>query len=362
MIITSKSANLEQELKKRLFSGKYSAPRQRFLTEKDICREYGVSRSLAREVLMGMVRDSLLYRRQGSGTFPTTAAASKGKGQKHNRDKAIALYLPWNNTMFLEFAREFMIQALPRKDIKYTALGTMDSLGGEVYDREIRWLCLHQERGYKRLARFPNQVNREEQIWREIEHMDFGPVVILNDFWLDGGPFHSLRADDAYGTKLALDHLIKLGHTRIMYVDATRETRENCMEVFQETLSHKSKEEPVIYLQLYHLLESSIEFLKEIEKKEITAIFVPYDESAVEIIEILRRKGKRVPEDISVVGFYDSPGVEAEGIALTTVKVPVKEIVKTALDIFSSPGKHKKPAKIAFKPELVVRNTTCPIK
>jgi len=268
--------------------------------------------------------------------------------------KKIAFYLPVFTPIFMKFAQEFMVQTARIYD--QISLGTRGSVDGGPYEGELEWLMLHQERGCKKLIRFPNQVRTEEEIRKEIESLDFDPVIILNDFWFDGGQFHSVRVDEVYGVKLVLNHLMELGHTRIMYVDCSYETRTRCLETLQKIWPKKTKGKLTTYLRSSFGLESLENSLEVIEREKITAIFTPYDEFAIRIIMALRKNKKKVPEDISVVGFDDAPGAEEEG--LTTVRFPVKAIIKTALEILLSSRRHRRPVKVSIKPELVVRNST----
>lgn len=92
-----------------------------------------------------------------------------------HRDEDIAFFLPVHTLMFLKFAQEFMVQTL--RSIGYVSLGTRESGAGKLYGRELKWLMTHQERGYKKLVRFPNIVEREEDIRRDMESLDFASVV-----------------------------------------------------------------------------------------------------------------------------------------------------------------------------------------
>jgi len=59
---------LEQVLRKRIFSGQFD-PDRPFPTEKDLCEDFGVSRTTVRQAMMSLESDGLIRREQGRGTF-----------------------------------------------------------------------------------------------------------------------------------------------------------------------------------------------------------------------------------------------------------------------------------------------------
>jgi LacI family transcriptional regulator len=81
----------------------------------------------------------------------------------------------------------------------------------------------------------------------------------------------------------------------------------------------------------------------------LTALFCSNDWMALGALETLRRKGVRVPDDLSVVGFDDAEAASVAHPALTTIRQPVREIGAAAADILIRQVKHG-----AAGPERVV--------
>lgn len=90
----------------------------------------------------------------------------------------------------------------------------------------------------------------------------------------------------------------------------------------------------------------------------ITAIFALNDLMALGVTRYLVRVGSRVPEDISVVGFDDIPLAADIHPALTTVRVPMKEIGGAAMELALSDHSLDPNELRVFPTELVVRDTT----
>jgi LacI family transcriptional regulator len=97
-----------------------------------------------------------------------------------------------------------------------------------------------------------------------------------------------------------------------------------------------------------------------------TGLFAFNDISAIGAIQALREAGRRVPEDISVVGFDDIQSAAFQNPALTTVRQPLRDMGVTAaktllqrINVLGKPvGKVAYPKEITIEPEFIVRATT----
>lgn len=94
-----------------------------------------------------------------------------------------------------------------------------------------------------------------------------------------------------------------------------------------------------------------------------TALFAASDQMAMGAVEALRRRGLRVPEDMSVVGFDDLPEVRWSAPPLTTVRQPLAEMgklaVRTVLKL--TRGEELDSPRVELATELVVRSSTAPV-
>jgi LacI family transcriptional regulator len=82
---------------------------------------------------------------------------------------------------------------------------------------------------------------------------------------------------------------------------------------------------------------------------------------ALGVVRQALRMNVRVPEDLSVVGFDDSPAAMFSPVPLTTLRPQRKEIIRTAFDLLKDRIDGKQPKKEVKKyldPELVVRAST----
>ncbi|WP_432139027.1 MULTISPECIES: LacI family DNA-binding transcriptional regulator [unclassified Streptomyces] len=93
-----------------------------------------------------------------------------------------------------------------------------------------------------------------------------------------------------------------------------------------------------------------------------TALFAASDQMALGAIEALRRRGLRVPEDMSVVGFDDLPEVRWSAPPLTTVRQPLADMGKLAARTVLRLARGEQPdsPRVELATELVVRSSTAP--
>ena len=93
-----------------------------------------------------------------------------------------------------------------------------------------------------------------------------------------------------------------------------------------------------------------------------SALFAFNDISAIGAIRALREAGRRIPEDVSVVGFDDIQSAAFQNPGLTTVRQPLRHMgviaAETLLRRIAAPAKSPYPKSITIEPELIVREST----
>jgi DNA-binding LacI/PurR family transcriptional regulator len=94
-----------------------------------------------------------------------------------------------------------------------------------------------------------------------------------------------------------------------------------------------------------------------------TAIVCGSDLMALGAIRAARARGLRVPEDVSIVGFDDSPLMAFTDPPLTTVRQPVAGMGKAAVSALVSEisGTKVSRTELLFHPDLIVRGSTGPV-
>ena len=192
------------------------------------------------------------------------------------------------------------------------------------------------------------------------------PVVLIDSHRPE---FSRVIVDDIEGGRLATQHLIDLGHTKIAFLSSHLENPlqfsstleryhgyRNALEsagiavnrVYQIEGEHGRKEAEELALRLLNLDDPP------------TAIFASSDTKAVGVLDAAKRKGIKVPEQLSIIG-YDNIR-DAEFLELTTIQQPLFQSgvlgCETLLSIIDQPNQEIE--EIILPVELVVRKTTAP--
>ncbi len=173
--------------------------------------------------------------------------------------------------------------------------------------------------------------------------------------------------DNIFGGKLATKHLIELGHKNISFVggDIQHPSINDRFKGFLAALEQANfniNEDFIDTDEDYPARPNGFNAAKRLfdKHKDITAVFACNDAMAIGVIQYLKDNGKRVPEDVSVIGFDDVVSENFTGPALSTIRIPKMEMGVEAMRLMSTLLKdgNKISKKVIVPVELVVRNST----
>jgi LacI family transcriptional regulator len=180
----------------------------------------------------------------------------------------------------------------------------------------------------------------------------------------------NISLNHSKAARLALDHLKSLGHRKIAFIkgqafSSDTEIRWKAMRLAAQEIGISVDDNLIVQLDsesptpqpgydtVCKLLRTAPPF---------TALFAFNDISALGAIRALREAGKRVPEDVSVIGFDDIQSAAYQNPGLTTIRQPLREMGMTAAETLvrrmSSPRNSDYPRNIIVEPELIVRGST----
>lgn len=175
--------------------------------------------------------------------------------------------------------------------------------------------------------------------------------------------FDCIKIDDAYGVRLAAEHLIQLGHRNIGYVGD--ELSNSRLDVFIKVLQeHKI---PVnkkwIQVSEERFEKCGYELMSNILKSNDfpSAILGAYDDIAIGAIKAIHDKGLSVPDDISVVGIDNIRSASYCIPELTTVAGAVEEMGKIAVKLLFKKLKdnqYKVIQNVMLSPMLIQRKSS----
>jgi DNA-binding LacI/PurR family transcriptional regulator len=193
------------------------------------------------------------------------------------------------------------------------------------------------------------------------------PVVFLF-FKPKDTAFAYVDMDNVKGARLAVEHLVSLGHRKIAFIGGDISLSSNARDRYmgyQEVLVETGiVETPAVVkhgdFSMTHGYEAMMEILNLPKSARPTAVFGATDMIAMGAMQACTQSGLRVPWDMSVVGFDDIETAETSDPPLTTIRQPFQEIGQKAVmlvdALISDPFIHDKHQVIA--PALIVRSSS----
>ena len=193
------------------------------------------------------------------------------------------------------------------------------------------------------------------------------PLVLVNRSFEDGS-VPAVTVDDREGTRLAVEHVVALGHRRIGHLAGPQNVSTGHRRYlgFLDAMRAAELEVP----------DGSVGFAAALTESEgaracgevlarqprVTAIVAANDRLAMGCYDTLAAHGLSCPEDVSVVGFNDMPFIDRLRPPLTSVRVPQREIGTVAADLLLQQLRDaSQPAReILLEPSLVIRDSTRP--
>ena len=187
--------------------------------------------------------------------------------------------------------------------------------------------------------------------------------VVVTDRRLKAANLFSLEFDNREGARQATQHLIDRGHRGIAFIagDPAHSDAEERQRGYQMALEAAGlRTDPALVLQGDFTEHSGLAAVERLlsGRARFSAIFAANDQMAFGAAVGLHRSGRRVPDDVSLVGFDDLAGSLYFVPPLTTVHNPIREIGELAARAMLSLLAGEKPQGEVPAPQLVVREST----
>lgn len=192
------------------------------------------------------------------------------------------------------------------------------------------------------------------------------PVVAMG-WHVDHPDVDVVRASDQVGLRLAVDHLVSLGHHRISHLQGGHGliAASRC-EAYTDAMRAHGLDRDVHVIEcegedqldgqqaMHRFLASGADLP--------TALVAFNDDLAAAAMTVLLQHGLRVPGDVSLVGFDDSTLARSPGIDLTSVTQEPREMGRLAVEriVARSAGLAVDSREITLVPQLRTRSSTGP--
>ncbi|WP_396128619.1 GntR family transcriptional regulator [Exiguobacterium mexicanum] len=341
-------------------------PGEKIPSENELVQSFGVSRHTIRQAVGELVNEGYLYREQGSGTYcsPVLPTSTPQTIERLGNGKNIGVITTYMSDYIFPSIIRGIESHLASKGYTLTLSCTDNNVEKErqclemMLNRQIDGLIVEPTKS--------SSYNPNIKYYLELEQQHT-PYLMINQYYSQLTPPY-LIMDDEKGGFLAAEHLIKLGHERIMGLFKTddlqgvhrmrgfiRAFREYNLPLEPELIITYTTEElvPSFYDVIHQVFENADE--------RPSAIVCYNDQLALNVLDQLRNLRLSVPQDVSLVGYDDSVLAVATEVKLTSIIHPKQELGRAAAEwIIAAVEKKDTPPSHTYEPELIVRNSTAP--
>lgn len=327
----------------------------------DIARQAGVSEATVSRVLNDRPSVSA-DTRQAVLTALDVLGYERPERLRKRSAGLVGLIVPeLENPIFPAFA-QVIESALAQTG--YTPVLCTQTPGGVTEDEYVEMLLDRQVAGIIFVAGLHADTTADTERYQRLIQRPL-PIVLINGY-AKGIDALFVSCDDRQAGDSAVSHLLGLGHERIGFISgperfsAVQRKLDGYRAAMRRELGVRDRDlEDLVSLTLFGV-EGGQVAAGQLLDREVTALVCGSDLMALGAIRAARRRGLTVPQDLSVVGFDDSPLIAFTDPPLTTLRQPVAAMgnaaVRALVDEISG---HAAPrSEYVFPAELVVRAST----
>ena len=188
------------------------------------------------------------------------------------------------------------------------------------------------------------------------------PVVVVDSDAGDRYPV--VDTDQADGARQAIRHLLGQGHRTVWHVAGPEESfsAERRAAAWQDVLTASGRPVPPVLRGDWSAASGYRAGQTLAASPDCTAIFVANDQMALGVLRALHERGRRVPEEVSVVGFDDIPDAASFLPPLTTVHQDFDEVGRRCVQglLEQIRGESRSPGTVLVPTTLVTRESAAP--
>lgn len=184
------------------------------------------------------------------------------------------------------------------------------------------------------------------------------PTVAIGPPLLDGTA--SLDFDQHLGARTAVEHLLSRGHTTVHHVAGPvgSYAADSRLRAWQSTLRRHDRPVPEAIRGAWTPESGYVAMRALLSREAPTAIFAANDQIALGVYRAIQEAGRRIPEDIAVVGFDDIPEAAMYSPPLTSIAQDWNALGRQALQAALNAQPAVPPQTIALSTHLVPRAST----
>ncbi|NLY52655.1 MAG: substrate-binding domain-containing protein [Firmicutes bacterium] len=312
-------------------------PGVRIPSERELSKKYGVSRTVVRKALSELIDEGILISIPGSGTYVMQPAKPN---QPHHKTIAFLLctrgipdYTVTTNYFYAQVLRGIELQT---RRLGYQCLvSTIDEL---AFDND------HLRSIIRRVDGLILGELRCEKLHNYIRQTNI-PAVLISPS-LDSPVFDRILIDNFAGSVAATDYLIRRGHRRIAFLGGSTNSwpAKERFEGYKAGLERNGMklDEELIRITGWDFAKARKATMDLLDNTHFTAIFAASDLLAMAAMQAIKEANRKIPDDISVVGFDDLETSAQHTPQLTSVHVYKEYMGKLAVTLLLSSLEERK--------------------
>lgn len=316
--ITDKTNFFKENLIHEISAGRYR-PKEKLPSERLFCERYQISRTTARRALKELELAEIIERRPPAGAFVSNNALYMiNQMQQVDSSLSVAFFMPPNqiNNPLLQVIFASCRRYLP-SEIRLSV----------IFDDQTFPVSL---RGIKPDIIVAHAISAEERL--RYLHNQASSMVLLNT---SNQKFNYITIDNYQGGRMMAEYIIKCGHHSIGCVGPGAPNSQSDFTQRFKGISTTCKEAGIklenIQLSIenyFNLAASCHQALDNllIRMPDLSAVLGLYDMIALYLCESLYLRGKKIPSDMSIMGFDDLFYAQYTVPPLTTIKYPAEAL------------------------------------
>jgi LacI family transcriptional regulator len=323
----------------------------------DLAREAGTSRSTASRALSGRgyvspdARDRLMAAAERLGYVPNASARTL----KQRRSHVVGVIVSDLGNQFYARLAAGIEQVLRERGYHMVIVGD-NSDGSEELTAARTFLAMHAPG----VIITPGAPDATAFLLRR------GVPVVEVDRRMSEQPCDAVVIDNVRGGRMAVEHLLALGHTRIAHLGVRTDFTSDAGRLEGYRQAHAAAgvqvDERLVLRVALHDETVAERITGLLARESPTAIFAANNILAMQAWRAIRSRGLALPDDVSLVGFDDVQWMEMVSPAITVVDQPTFELGRRAAALLLRRLEEPVSAPTAelLQPSLLVRASTAP--
>jgi len=348
----SLAVQVKRAVRGNIKSGKYKVD-EKLPSERKLAETYQVSRMTVRESLLALTQQEVLVRRASKGYFVADPNRRQNFGKKLSHIIGLAVFeIGLITEPYFSKIISGISAVLNDKGYRLQWTTTQEDISGKK--GEIFFINRAKDKHMDGLLILDQCIVDKKILELEATGIPF----VLTDRCIKGREDLAVLVDNEKGIFEAIKYLIEKGHKEIAFILESRKY-------------YKSREMLKGYkraLKKYNLRYNDA-LVQEVNKVDIekllnsssqpTAIVGSSDRVALIMLQMVKGKGLKVPDDIAITGYNDEPIASATDPQLTTMQVPLEEMGEKAVELLLRLINSKKIEGTypMLEPRLIVRDS-----